>query len=108
MLGLVIKANSNLFSLIDHVVVRQDVPGLIDNETCSCAAAPEIAVRRIGGSRGSGTTEEIEEIKRISWLIGIPAPRPNIFDGCFRVDVDHAWINTGSNLGKCVGERYGI
>src|SRR5439155_8619387 len=88
-------------------MISQDVTGLIYDETCTGAAALEIAIRLI---RPSGHTKEIKKIKRIGRLaiIAASAACGRSVHCSFRIDVDYSRIDCRCNLRKLVRERHGV
>src|SRR5947209_19962330 len=91
MLCLVIEPHGDFLSLLNHVMVGQNITSLIDDEPCTGAAALEIAIRLI---RPSGHTKKIKKIKRIGRLaiIATSAACGRGVYGRFRIDVDYRRI----------------
>ena len=96
-LGLVVETDLNFGRLIDHVMVRDDVSGLVDDETRAQIPHRLVAVWKIRRPK------EIEEIERIEFsVIGravpVRAAANGILDGRFGIDVHHGRIEARGDL----------
>src|SRR5262249_24580593 len=102
----VLEANRNFRRLIDDMVIRQNVPGLLHDEAGTKTPGLFITVWKIGSSK---------EIKKIEWVelsgiliaiaVAVRAVSNWSFGSGLSADVDNRRSETRSDLRKCVRHR---